>query len=109
MAYNKTMDLLEDYGQTHYLSIFQTQAQFILNLMGKSDYPTILTGEAMDQEEYLRVWAKTPNQREMVHIHLNRMFLAYLFDDLPPRRRWPRAMSSARVSACTVAGTLILF
>jgi predicted ATPase len=76
-------DLLEYYGQTYYLSMFQTQEQFILNLMDKCDDRTILTGEAMNQEECLRLWSKTPNPRAMTHLTLNRMYLAYFFDDLP--------------------------
>jgi hypothetical protein len=76
-------DLLREYGQTYYLSIFQTQMQFILNLMYTCDDPTILTGEAMNQEECLQLWSKTPNPRAMCHLTLNRMYLAYFFDDLP--------------------------
>jgi hypothetical protein len=58
--------------------------QFILNLVDTTcDDPTILTGEAMNQEECLRLWSNTPNPRAMTHFTLNRMNLAYFFDDLP--------------------------
>jgi hypothetical protein len=76
-------EVLEDYGQTYFLAIYKTHVQFILNLMGQSDDPTILTGEAMDQEECLRMWTKDPNSRALQLLRLNRMILAYFFDDLP--------------------------
>jgi hypothetical protein len=34
-------EVLEDYGQTYFLAIYKTHVQFILNLMGQSDDPTI--------------------------------------------------------------------
>jgi hypothetical protein len=76
-------EVMEDYGQTYFLAIYKTQVQFILNLMGQSDDPTILSGEAMDQEECLQMWTKDPKSRALQFLRLNRMILAYFFDDLP--------------------------
>lgn len=75
-------EVLEDYGQTYFLALYQPQEQFILNLMGQSDDPITLTDEGMNQEEYFQMCTKTRNQRALQHLHLVRMFLAYFFDDL---------------------------
>jgi predicted ATPase len=75
-------EVLEDYGQTYFLALYQPQKQLILNLMGLSDDPTTLTGEGMNQEEYFQMCTKTRNQRALQHFHLVRMFLAYFFEDL---------------------------
>jgi predicted ATPase len=75
-------EVLEDYGQTYYLAIYKPLLQFIFNLMGQSDDPKILTGEAMDQEEYFQMCTKTQNQRGLQLLRLTRMFLAYFLNDL---------------------------
>jgi predicted ATPase len=75
-------EVLEDYGQTYFLALYQPQKQLILNLMGQSDDPTTLTGEGMNQEEFFQMCTETRNQRALQHFHLIRMFLAYFFDDL---------------------------
>jgi len=75
-------DMLQDYSQTYFFSIFQPQLQFFLNLMGQNADPTVLTGEVMDQEDYLRMLSKGRNDRGRHLFHRNRMFLAYIFDDI---------------------------
>jgi predicted ATPase len=86
-------EVLADYGQTRFLAFYQTQMQFILNLMGQSDDPTTLTGEGMNQEEYFQMCTMAKNQRALQHFHLVRMFLAYFFDDLHLADRMASALS----------------
>jgi histidine kinase len=76
------MEILEDYHQSYFLAMYRTQVQFVLNLTDQSADPTILTGAVMDQDEYLTKWSNTQNPLPLDLLCLNRVFLAYLFDDL---------------------------
>ncbi|KYF72638.1 trifunctional serine/threonine-protein kinase/ATP-binding protein/sensor histidine kinase [Sorangium cellulosum] len=53
--------------------------QTILNLLGRSDDPCTLTGEAMDEGRKLRFYMETGNVTEMAFLHLNKLILNYLF------------------------------
>jgi tetratricopeptide (TPR) repeat protein len=77
------MEVLDDYGQGYFLTIYRPCVQLVLNLMGKSDNPLVLTGAAMNEEECLVAWRKTKNVQAEQRFYVCRMFLAYYFDDLP--------------------------
>jgi predicted ATPase len=77
------MEVLDDYGQVYFLNIYRPHVQLVLNLMGKSDNPLVLTGSVMNEEECRVAWKKTRNVQAEQSLYVCRMFLAYYFDDLP--------------------------
>lgn len=53
--------------------------QMILNFLGRSPDPLVLTGEAMDQDEYLAEALQTNSKHVMTLVHLYCSYLAYFF------------------------------
>jgi predicted ATPase len=76
------VDVLEGYGQRFFLTLYLPRVQLVLNLMGLSENPTVLTGEVMDQEECLATWTESENKGALQGLFFCRMLLAYYFDDL---------------------------
>lgn len=56
--------------------------QFVLNLQGKSADPLVLTGDAMDEKEFLRRNTERNAIMAVRHVHVAKMFLYYIFCDL---------------------------
>ncbi|AGP35184.1 hypothetical protein SCE1572_12055 [Sorangium cellulosum So0157-2] len=57
------------------------QWQAVLNLMGESEDPRVLTGLAANEPAKLRFYLDTSNVTELAFLHLNKLMLCYLFDD----------------------------
>jgi predicted ATPase len=76
------VEVLEGYGQGYFLTLYLPRVQLVLNLMGKSENPMVLTGEVMDQEECLATWTESENKGALQGLFFCRMLLAYYFDDL---------------------------
>jgi predicted ATPase len=76
------VEVLEGYGQGYFLALYLPRVQLVLNLMGMSENPVVLTGEVMDQEECLATWTKSENKGALQGLFFCRMLLAYYFDDL---------------------------
>ncbi|WP_437930548.1 AAA family ATPase [Sorangium sp. So ce291] len=57
------------------------QWQAVLNLMGESEDPRILTGLAANEPAKLRFYLDTSNVTELAFLHLNKLMLCYLFGD----------------------------
>ena len=67
---------MEEYQQYKELKTYQPLWQTMLNLMGKSESPTEMTGDAMIQAEFLE------GKMGVVVMHSYRLQLAYYFGDL---------------------------
>jgi predicted ATPase/signal transduction histidine kinase/CheY-like chemotaxis protein len=57
--------------------------QAVLNLMGHSRYPQILTGEAYNEEESLPLLLQANERNGIFQFYLNKLILCYLFYDFP--------------------------
>ncbi|MEK7990015.1 MAG: AAA family ATPase [Thiotrichaceae bacterium] len=55
--------------------------QAALNLLGHTDNPCVLMGEAYNQEELLPILKQTNNQAAMSTLYINSLILCYLFED----------------------------
>lgn len=67
---------MKEYGQKKELSQYLPLWQMMLNLMSKSENPTLLTGDAMDQAEFEQ------SSLGVVVMKSYRMQLAYYYDEL---------------------------
>jgi len=70
---------MRDYKQKTAIMMALPNLQFILNLIGDSEDPTELTGEAMDQEEFLKSALQKQHRNAVNVISFVRLWLAYLF------------------------------
>ena len=78
----KAEEMLVDLGFFTTSSLIQPFLQFLQNLLGKSDDPTILTGDTMNQKDSLRISRKTNNIRSHQTIQMFRMISCFLFNDV---------------------------
>jgi hypothetical protein len=78
---NNYLEMLTDFKQSSYWNMNVPLFQAILNLLGKSEDPTVLTGEYMDQEERVAAWKQTGNKAAMNQYQLFVMILAAFFGD----------------------------
>jgi predicted ATPase len=76
------VEVLEGYGQGYFLALYLPRVQLVLNLMGMSENPVVLTGEVMNQEDSLATWTESENKGALQGLFFCRMLLAYYFDDL---------------------------
>jgi hypothetical protein len=73
--------MMQNYQQNATLAALLPFWQAILNLMGKSSDPKVLSGEAMSQEDVLRVASENDHHVVITIVNSLRMELAYLFHD----------------------------
>jgi hypothetical protein len=75
-AYLKQMQELKRYKIS---SACRITWQMILNLIGHSEKRTVLTGKAMDQEEYLEVatWSENHHSLAMVQAHQTQLYAIF--------------------------------
>jgi hypothetical protein len=77
----KTLETLNDYKQSYYVAILRPHLQLILNLCGLNSQPTILTGDAMDQDECIKSWTENSLNRALLASYMARLFLGCYFND----------------------------
>lgn len=73
--------LMKDHEQDLTLQGALVHWQIALNFMGRSGHPTVLTGEAMNQEKALKKCAETQNAYLANTIKTGQLWLAYFFGD----------------------------
>jgi predicted ATPase/GAF domain-containing protein/tRNA A-37 threonylcarbamoyl transferase component Bud32 len=78
--------------QLTYLTYLQLDRQFVLNLMGSSEIPWQLKGEAYDEEAMSRRSPEPDNKSTTFHYNFNRALLCYLFG------QYDRAIASAELA-----------
>lgn len=77
-TYSKQM---QEYGQDIVCTGMKSTWQYILNMMGRSNNPLILTGEVMDQETMLSSLDKKVDGANYYTIKVYQSHLAYYFGD----------------------------
>jgi predicted ATPase len=82
--------------------------QVVLNLMGQSEDPCRLIGEAYDEEEMLPLHLEADDRTAIFSIHFHKLVLAYLF------QAYPQAVENAGkaepfVGAATVSASFFVF
>lgn len=77
----KTCEMLTDFGSHTWLILCQPFLQFVHNLMGLSPDPLVLTGDAMNQDEFLQQATRSENARCRHTLHQYRMIVCYIFND----------------------------
>ncbi|GFE69952.1 AAA family ATPase [Chroococcus sp. FPU101] len=65
------------------LNLTQIYHQAVLNLMEASENPWVLSGTSYDERECLPRHQATNDQYTIFHLYLNKLMLAYLFQDYP--------------------------
>jgi GAF domain-containing protein len=92
--------------QLTYLTYLQLDRQFVLNLMGMSDLPWQLKGEAYDEEARSISSTETDNKSTTFHFNFNKLLLCYLFG------QYDRAIAHAdlakQYSTLGISGVAIL-
>eukprot|EP00978_Attheya_sp_CCMP212_P048515 scaffold532450_cov102-Attheya_sp.AAC.1 len=73
---------MDEYNQAHTLFCTLPYWQGVLNLMGNSKNPTELTGEVMNQSEFLQKCEETNDERGKQIVWSVRLQLAYYFGDM---------------------------
>lgn len=87
------------YNQQSVLKSLDLKMQFFLNLMGRSDDPLILTGEAMNEEEAMRQMRER-NGLDLVRLHIFKLSLAvYMNDHLAARAICARLREFRKIQA----------
>jgi predicted ATPase/signal transduction histidine kinase len=77
----KYMAMSRALGQIWPVSFFEVWMQFTLNLLGKSDDPMRLVGEAFDEDRQIPVYEALPSPTLLFMIYVAKCVLAYLFGD----------------------------
>ena len=72
---------MSDYKQESILYLARCKHQLFLNLLGRSEDPLVLTGEAMNQEEMRKLAKETNNRLLEVCVDAFRLPLAYILGD----------------------------
>jgi hypothetical protein len=56
--------------------------QFTMNLQGKAADPLVLTGDGMNEEEFIRYNTENNQKRAVRNLHIAKMVLLYIFGEL---------------------------
>jgi len=73
--------VLTKHNQEQFLPLHLLFWQALLNLMGRSSNPIELTGEVMNQKDFIRDAMENNKSMEMAFLYYNRMLLAFLFGE----------------------------
>ncbi|MGD1805962.1 trifunctional serine/threonine-protein kinase/ATP-binding protein/sensor histidine kinase [Dapis sp. BLCC M126] len=76
--YNALMQL----NQLTTASRIQIHWQFMLNLLGATENPTILSGEVFQEAESLPLFLETGDFSALYYFYINKLMLAYLFEEI---------------------------
>lgn len=80
----KCSQAIAQINQETALNWHQIFHQAVLNLIGESEHPCRLVGDAYDEEEFLPVHIQF-NERTVIHyVFLNKLILCYLFGEFSP-------------------------
>jgi len=78
-AYCRSLEQLNQVTTTNYTRIYW---QTTFNLLGRVDNPTLLSGEALREEEALSQWQAVSDVTGLLTFYLYKLMLCYLFGDL---------------------------
>ena len=71
-----------EYNQTMAEGLSAPWLQFTMNLQGKASDPLVLTGDGMNEEEFIRHQTANNHMMAVRNLHLVKMILLYIFGDL---------------------------
>ena len=77
-AYSESFKAFKQETNFNYNEVYH---QAMLNFMGRSASPTVLTGEAYDEEKMLKQNTARNDKTGTFFIHFNKMILCYYFED----------------------------
>jgi len=86
------LSLMKHYKQTNMVQFLQLNMQFALNMAGRCNDPQVLTGEAMDEDKYLKEAAATQNEAVTAFLHHTKLLLHCYFQNY----------AAAESAACTL-------
>ena len=79
-SYSHALKQLKQIASFNYNEIFR---QAVLNLLGESENPCLLVGEAYDEVELLSQHLEGNDRNGLHYLYLNKLILCYLFEELP--------------------------
>jgi histidine kinase len=77
-AYSESFDAFKQETNYNYNEVYR---QAMLNFMGRSSSPTILSGEAYDEEKMMKQNTERNDKTGTFFIHFNKLILCYYFED----------------------------
>ncbi|KAM3112915.1 trifunctional serine/threonine-protein kinase/ATP-binding protein/sensor histidine kinase [Phormidesmis sp. 146-33] len=75
-------DALTQINQINSLTYHQIYQQTVLNLLGSTENPIVLSGAAYDEERLLPLHRQADDRYALYQVYLNKLILSYLFGDL---------------------------
>jgi len=110
-AYCRSLEQLNQFTAANYTRIYW---QAILNLLGRAENPTLLSGEALQEEEALLQWETANDVQALFIFYSYKLMLCFLFGDLKAthihidegRKCLPAAIGMVNVPASYFYGTL---
>jgi len=75
------LQLMQDYKQHFAYLVYVPYLQYCLNVMGEAEDPLVLTGEAMNQEEFVKEAKKETDTSPLINLYHRLLALAVLFGD----------------------------
>ena len=91
---HKVLEVLRDYRQPLHWNINAPISQAVLNFMGKSKDPTVLSGDIMDADKSLISWKKSNNKAAIYQYQFFTMILKYHFGDYKESAKLLKRMRS---------------
>jgi len=81
------LQLMKDYKQLFHYLVYVPYLQYCLNVMGEAEDPLVLTGEAMNQEEFLDEAKKEADTSPLLNLEHRLLSLAVLFGNFDKAER----------------------
>jgi hypothetical protein len=77
-----TVSFFREYNQGMAEGLSVPWLQFVMNLQGKAVNPLFLTGDGMNEEEFIRYNTENKHMMAVRNLHLTKMVLLYIFGEL---------------------------
>jgi hypothetical protein len=77
-----TVSFFREYNQGMAEGLSVPWLQFVMNLQGKAVNPLVLTGDGMNEEEFIRYNTENKHMMAVRNLHLTKMVLLYIFGEL---------------------------
>jgi predicted ATPase len=100
---------LRDYQLVHLLDVNMSFFQMVSNFMGKSESPSVLSGEYMDQDKMVTKWTQQGNENALQALYFHQMELAYYFGDIKLAKKMLKMMWSPYTQGADIWVTVKVF
>jgi hypothetical protein len=81
-SHNPTVPFFREYSQGMAEGLSAPWLQFTMNLQGKAADPLVLTGDGMNEEEFIRYNTENNHMMAVRSLHIIKMVLSYIFGEL---------------------------